>query len=359
MGRTPTKVVVSAQTVIELSKSTLVCTIRCDALVPIRVEDGTGKRAQCNQEIGSWKLFFKHQLKHCHVTKHKGKKVYECRLSRCSAKLHESAEALKKHIESSHMKQPFPCPFANCRPPIPEYGRAMSSVNMFLRKQDLVGHLQLNHSDLLGSELDLRSERLLPSWEPRPPMRPLPAPPDLPSTVLSVSLRMIVDPPPIIPSGWFAHVDVNGASSSRFAPPPTQAPTPWLFPLGTPKTPIGRTPDGRRGLLSRTSSLIMRSSSPEHDDPQYDFSDIAPAHYSDAIRGMDPEEVMRAPYFFVQHVEEDLSMWPDMVRAPPLRQFPVLEAPPPRTSIFHEALKQQVFAQYAQGQDHTAASAPD
>ncbi|KAJ7781003.1 hypothetical protein B0H16DRAFT_1682580 [Mycena metata] len=278
--------------------------------------------------------------------------------------MHENAEALKKHIEASHMRQPFPCPFANCQPPIPEYGRPLSSVNMFLRKQDLVGHLQLNHSDLLGCELDLCSERLLPSWEPRPPKRPLPAPPDLPLTVLSVSLRMIVDPPPIIPSGWFAQVDANGASSSRFfPPPPTPTPTPWLFPLSMPKTPIGRTPDGRRGLLSRTSSLIIPSSSPDNDDPQYDpqynFSDIIPVHYNNTIPGMEPEEFMHAPRFCVQNIGEDISTRPDMVRAPPLREFPVLEAPPPQTSIFHEALKAQVFAQYAQGQDHTAASAPD
>ncbi|KAJ7118045.1 hypothetical protein C8R46DRAFT_1365218 [Mycena filopes] len=365
MGRTTTPttpVVISAETVVELSRNALlVSTIRCDAPISIPQEDGTERRGTCGQEIGSWKMFFRHQLKkHCRITKQKTtrKRVYECRLSKCSAHTHENLDVLRTHIESSHMKQhSFPCPFANCRPLVPEFGRA-APVNMFFKKQDLVAHLQLNHSDLIGHTLDPRSPRLLASWEPRPPARPLPAPPDLPKEpILSMSLRL-PDPPPAIPSGWFARIDANGASSSKLAPPPTPTPTP--FP-GTPKTPTNRT-GAARGLLRASSTLnLIRSSSPEHDGPEYEFEKLEPVYYDEATNSMSRPEVLSAPYFLVQPLggtPAPAAGSPplDMVRAPPLWQVPVPEAPPPPTSIFHEALRIKVFGEYARGQDDTAAA---
>ncbi|KAJ6539584.1 hypothetical protein B0H19DRAFT_1179691 [Mycena capillaripes] len=352
MGRSPT-VVISAQTVVELAKSAVV-PIRCDVVPFVPHKPGTINVSvgnPCGQELGSWKLFLKHQLKK-HISKRKG--VYTCGLNKCSAKIHGSMDSLRAHVESSHMKNvPLPCPFANCKPHIPDFGRP-TPYNMFLREKDLLGHLSSSHPHLIGRELDLRSEQLLPGWEPCSPIRPLPVPPDLPSgKIPTATFRLESVPPPRMRSyAWMMRLDAEGtsSSSSTLAPPPptsTPTPTPSLIPL-TPKTPAGR----GRGLL-RTSSLIRTSSpDPEPDtEPDYDFADLPAVYYDEDARNMVPASILRAPNFIVQRAGGDFADHADLVRSLPMLQAPMPETPPPPTSIFHEALRQQVFLQYALGED--------
>ncbi|KAF8195636.1 hypothetical protein K438DRAFT_779169 [Mycena galopus ATCC 62051] len=182
MGRSVAKVLITQQTVVELAKDALV-PIRCDA-PPMPSKSGetassSSATKTCGLELSSWRLLFRHQYKKHGIKRKGGAFAYTCGLSRCSAHLHQDQEAFKKHVKT-HMKTvALPCPFANCKPHIPEFGRP-TTFNMFLKEKDLIDHLETHHADLIGSELDPRSELLLPSWEPRPPCRPLVPPPDLP-----------------------------------------------------------------------------------------------------------------------------------------------------------------------------------
>ncbi|KAJ7490334.1 hypothetical protein B0H11DRAFT_1020219 [Mycena galericulata] len=224
----PDKVIVSGETVVELAKCALV-PIRCDAPVPVGPDD---KRTYpCSQELSCWKTHFKHSVKK-HSSKrkaHNGVIHYQCGLNKCSAKLHSSSKALKAHIETSHMKTfPLPCPFANCTPPRLDFGRP-EKYYMFMRERDLVSHLKTEHSHLIGCELDVRdSEILLPSWEPRPPARPLPAPPDLPFGSVSVAaLRLAEIKPRSIRSwGWLIRAQAEADAETEDMNANTDTPSP-------------------------------------------------------------------------------------------------------------------------------------
>lgn len=255
---------------------------------------------------------------------------------------------------------PLPCPFANCRPVIPDFGRP-TGHNTFLRERDLIAHLEGQHSDLVGSKLDPRSELLLPSWEPRPPILPLAMPPDLPmGKIPRASFRL--EEPRKMESGWFSRVTADRASTStnRLAPPLTRVPTPslTLIPL-TPKTPAGRRP-----LLPNPSITSVLS---EHDsEPQYDLADLPDVVYDADTGGMARLETtargfgrfhpyqsakvpidIAPPRFAVRRVSDRA----ELVRPLRMPQAPMPEAPPPPTSIFYEELRQQVYTQYALGED--------
>ncbi|KAJ6538567.1 hypothetical protein DFH09DRAFT_1283379 [Mycena vulgaris] len=336
--RRPSEVVVSAQTVVTLAKYALV-PIRCEAMVAANA-DGSGAKAPCGQELSCWKSFFKHQIKK-HTSKrrsHNGA-AYTCRLNKCSAlKEHHSSEALKAHVELSHMKSVFlPCPFANCTPHIPDFGRP-AKYNLFLKEKDLIGHLHLHHADLIGCELDVRCDKLLPSWEPRPPMRPLRAPPDLPTGIVPTATFRIeaLAPRTIRGPGWFFRAtESDSAPSSSLAPPST--------PLAhTPKTPAGR----RRLLRSPAAP----SSAPDHAaEPEHDFDDLESLGFDESTGTMHPA-ALGPPHFVLRRAAERC----ELVRPLPMGEIPLRERPPPPTSIFHEALRQQVFAQYALGESAAA-----
>lgn len=271
---------------------------------------------------------------------------YHCGLNKCSAKQHSSLKAFNLHVETSHMKNvPLPCPFANCVPALPQFGRP-ARYYTFNRERELIGHLNADHADLLGCELDVRdSEKLLPSWEPRPPIRPLPAPPDLPSgTVSTASFRLeYVKPRDIRSWGWLARVEAEAESTSTstnfLAPPST--------PIPMPLTPVPKTPGGRRRLLHSPATQLGPPDG--NTELEYDFADFDSVHYDVATRGMLPANIIAPPHFVVQPVGAGAGV--ELVHAPQMREVPVRERPPPPTSIFHEALRQQVYAQYASGEE--------
>ncbi|KAJ7129416.1 hypothetical protein C8R44DRAFT_978809 [Mycena epipterygia] len=355
MGRS-SKVVVSAQTVVELAKYTLI-PIRCEA--PVKAVDGSVK--PCMQDLNCWHLYHKHQVvKHSSKRKmHGGGITYVCGLNKCSAKLHNSSEALKTHVKLSHMKgNTLPCPFANCEPHIPEFGRR-DEFNMFLRERDLVAHLRRCHEDLIGCEIDLHSELLLPTWEPRLPIRPLPAPPDLPThTIPTATFRLEhLLPRRIYSPAWFIHLESDRnleAVSARhsLALPPTPTPTPMPTPTPVPRTPA----TGRRRLL-RSPVTAASSSPPAHAfETEYDFDDLPEVRYNSGTGILSPAGILAPPHFVVTRT--DAAPHAELVRALPMREVPLRPRPPPPTSIFHNALRQQVFAQYALGES-AATDAPE
>ncbi|KAJ7232205.1 hypothetical protein B0H12DRAFT_1145643 [Mycena haematopus] len=267
--------------------------------------------------------YAQHQYKK-HGTKRKGSAFpYACGLNRCSAHLHETMEAFKSHVETSHMKMlPFHAPY-----------------NVFLKERDLISHFEQNHSDLKGLELDLHSELLLPSWEPRRPIRPLPAPPDLPpGKIHPATFRL--EPPPKMRPDWFSR---------------TPTPSLTLIPLTPkPKPPV-------RPLLRTASVLSVSSAAEREPETQYDFADLPVVGYDQYTSGMVRYEstaqgLLRfhpyaAPrYFVVQPVGAEVERV-DLVRPLPMPQAPMRESALPPTTIFYEALRQQVFAQYALGED--------
>ncbi|KAF7355522.1 hypothetical protein MSAN_01469200 [Mycena sanguinolenta] len=241
-------------------------------------------------------------------------------------------------------------------------------------------------------KLDPRSEMLLPSWEPRPPIRPLPAPPDLPSGKIHPATFRL-EPSPEIPSGWLSRVDAAGASasSSQSASQPlnrTPRPlsrTPTLTPIPHASQPLSRTPTltlipstpkpspGRRPLL-RTSSALSVSSEREP-ETEYDLADLPVVGYDQHIGSMAryesnaqgllrfhpdaavkvPINVLAPPYFDVRRVGTE-SERAELVRPLPMPQPPMRPAPPPPTAIFYESLRQQVLAEYALGEDAPTAS---
>ncbi|KAF7352583.1 hypothetical protein MVEN_01223800 [Mycena venus] len=378
MGRSPTKVVITADTVVDLAKSALV-PIRCDALMPSKPgATGASTTTSCAQELNSWRLLLRHQYKK-HSSKRKGAAFpYTCGLSRCSAHLHQSLDALKNHVEMSHMKNvSLPCPFTNCKPHVYDFGRPMQH-NMFSKEKDLIAHLEQDHSELIGRELDLCSDLLLPSWEPRPPVRLLAPPPDLPfGKIPMAKLRLEGITPRRMRPGLFPRVDADGASSSsnRLAPPPlTRTPTPSLTLI--PATP--KTPSSRRPLLP-TSSVISIASTERESEPQYDCVDLpvvnvdphtgAMARYESEARNLlnfhlHPHHVNRVPIvdilapssIVVRKLDAEFDR-AELARALPMPQAPMAELPPPPTPIFYEALRHQVFADYAKGEGAVSDSA--
>ncbi|KAJ7180350.1 hypothetical protein C8R43DRAFT_972722 [Mycena crocata] len=341
----PSKVTISRQTVVDLSKSAIV-PIKCEAQVS-QGPDGTGPLVACGVVLNSYKMFYKHQVK-----KHSSKKrasagrgaTYICRLNKCSAQFHTSPDSFRKHVQQSHMKTvPLPCPFANCKPPIPNFGRA-APYHSFLKEKDLITHLEQAHSEFIDRDLDARSSALRPSWDPRPPARPLRAPPNLPSDpVPTVQFRLDELPPRDIPSGWFNRLQYQGpgpgSGSSTLGP----SLPPWEL-ESAPKTP--KTP---RGLL-RESSLRTQSQAPDTDGPSVDglpLADLPQVEFNRKSKLMEPPGIMAAPYFVIREElpgSREGGERVDLARPLHMREAPVPVQPPPPTSIFHEALRQHSAA---------------
>ncbi|KAJ7639067.1 hypothetical protein FB45DRAFT_1023811 [Roridomyces roridus] len=329
----PDTVIISAETVVDLAKLTLF-PIRCDAPTPVSQGQGEKRGSQsCGQQLCCWKAFGMHSVKK-HSAKRKtssGGTFYRCLLSKCSGSKFKSAADLKMHVESSHMKLvALPCPFANCAA---EYQR-------FLKERDLVRHLERDHSALLGCQVDLRDRgKLLPGWEPRPPIRPLPAPPDLP-LISPLAMRLEMSPKPRVHSyEWLARAEAEPSTSSQLLPPST--------PLPSSQTPR---PSQLKRLVRtpiRPSSPHSSSSSSSHSDPEYDFDDLPDVTFNEEEGRMSPMGILSPPNFILQRIPGPPL---DLVRPQKPTEAPEHPTEPP-TSLFYPVLKDQVFAMYASGED--------
>ncbi|KAJ7286562.1 hypothetical protein C8J57DRAFT_1708820 [Mycena rebaudengoi] len=325
-GRTVT---ISADGLVDLAKSALV-SHRCEATLFADHEGGAS--VVCGRELACWKSLYKHQLKHCSTRRGPNGSVnYMCRLPKCSAKMHASLKALSSHVELSHMKNvALPCPFANCKPVIPEFGRPPTFTSFF-RPRDLITHVEYIHGEHIGSELDVRStDVLLPNWEPRRPARPLLKPPPLPPSAEFRSAVLLGTPVKVPRAPCF-----TSASTGDTFPPLSQT-------LHAPHTPT------RRRMLRPGGD--EPPSSPPGSEPQFDIADIPMVRYDEEIGLMHPPDAIAPPYLVVQRVDEGFPEYVDLARPVPLSEVPVPEMPPPPPSIFYEVLAKEVYASYAAGE---------
>ncbi|KAJ7441626.1 hypothetical protein B0H11DRAFT_1335387 [Mycena galericulata] len=335
-------ITISADSVVDLAKSTLVLS-PCDALVRTRHKEGKGSEMGiCGQKIGCWKAFHRHQIKHCysrrvgvkttHSCRHASDTVFQlpnggaqyiCQLSKCSAKLHGSVASLQAHIENAHMKNwPLPCPFTNCAPH--SLGFQQPPRITFTRSRDLITHLKEKHADLLGRDIDLNDPILCPRWEPLPPTH-IWAPPPLP---LSNDIQL----------GSLFIGSVTLHSTPRFM---RMISGPNITSLPASHAP--RTPKGRRMLRSHPDHEPSPSI---HPGSHYEFDDLPK---------IDAEitNILGTPHCVVQLIDKGLSR-KDLVRALPICAVPLVARPPPPTSIFYPFLREQVLAEYALGKGAAA-----
>ncbi|KAJ7138140.1 hypothetical protein C8R44DRAFT_766916 [Mycena epipterygia] len=321
------KITISSQTIVELSKSVLL-PIQCDTMVPTNKESSSAlKLAPCGQKISCWRAFHKHQSKHCGRKPSKiGAHHYVCRLSKCSAKLHTSPAALKSHIELSHLKHlPLPCPFTSCVPDVLDFGPTQHFIT-FSRSRDLVMHFEEEHADLIDRELDVSSELLLPRWEPCYPARPLPIPPPVPRSIPPGGI--FLEPIAVKPTPHLTQV----ISASHTSLPVTHTPKP---------------PRHRR-MLGKPS---IRDPSPANQQQsRFEFADLPDVEFNRETNTLSPPDILQAPNFAVQRIGKGLPQRKDLVRPLPMGQVPLIEKPPPPTSIFYDALRRQVYSEYALGQ---------
>ncbi|KAJ7756099.1 hypothetical protein DFH07DRAFT_483637 [Mycena maculata] len=320
------KITITVENVVELSKLVLV-PMKCDTLVRASPKGGmASEMAVCGQKLICWRAFKRHQIKHCQSRKTKSGGVqYICQLSKCTARLHNSMTSLKWHIENSHMKNwPLPCPFTDCDLGFLDFGRPQANTST--RSQDLVVHLTEKHRDLIGRELDIHDKILLPRWEPSPPAH-LQIPPPLPPSDNILFGGLFLGP-------------VTVRSTARLTRVMSAANGTSLPSSHSPKTPK------RRKLLKSDRS---RDPSPDHHRFQYEFEDFPKMEYHPETHCITPPGVLDAPHFAVRNKDEGFPQRRELVRALPILSVPVIEQPPPPSSIFYPALRQQVLVEYALG----------
>ncbi|KAJ7147888.1 hypothetical protein C8R43DRAFT_524901 [Mycena crocata] len=272
-----------------------------------------------------------HQIKHCGTRKNRSGGVhYMCRLTRCSAKLHDSIASLKAHIELSHLKHlPLPCPFTNCDHT--PNNRPLESSKSFNRSQDLAKHLEESHTELMGQELDVCSPLLRSRWEPCPPTHPMTKPPPLP---LSNNIRLgglFVAPIVVRPTARLTRLISNSSTSL----PPSHAPK----------------RAGRRKMLHTPAA--REESPPNSHRHQHEFPDLPDVECNRDTGTVTPTNLLSPPNFVVRATGGAFPKR-DLVRPLPMREMPLAERPPPPTSLFYEKLREQVYGQYAEGETAAA-----
>ncbi|KAJ7154109.1 hypothetical protein C8R46DRAFT_445229 [Mycena filopes] len=336
-------IVISPESVVELSKSVLL-PVECDTLVPAPKEDLAGvkpaKSLPCGQKLNCWKAFSKHcQIKHCTTRRRPngGGVHHVCRLAKCNAKLQLTLTALKSHIEHSHLKHlPLPCPFTRCREKgFPGSGQEPTLLT-FSRPQDLVRHLETQHGDLIGQAVDVDSNILLHRYEPLSPRKSLAKPPPLPLSG-SNGIRL---------GGLFVEAIVV-------------RPTPHLVELISnesthlPSRHLPKRVPRSRMLRHPTSIGTHRTPSTNHNS-EYEFADFPDVEYHRETNILTPPGILDPPWFAVRPVRDGF-LHRDLVRPLPPAN-PPMDAPPPRASIFYDALRRQVMEEYALGRDRTTNS---
>ncbi|KAJ7202292.1 hypothetical protein GGX14DRAFT_463293 [Mycena pura] len=338
-------ITISPQTIVELSKSVLV-SLQCDTLVPTSHDcpgDKSQKMVPCGTQLNCWRTFIKHQTKHCafHRLKPSREVEYICRLNKCSAKVHTSMDALRSHIEHSHLNiSPLPCPFVTCNAGSVAPGRG-SRVHSS-REQDLIQHLQDKHAHLVGREINLHSDLLLPRAEPSSPMHSLPPPPDLP-------------PAASIPPG------------SLFLPPITVPHTPRLTHLVS-RPDSGPLPDAHtplpvpRGRVQQLKPRAVPRSSPSHRRHSNSngsstkcntFADLPAMEWDLPTPPTSTQGILGPPDFKVRRIGKKYPLR-DGVRPLPMLEVPLVERGPPERSLFYDALAKQFFNTCARGEGGAA-----
>ncbi|OAX38978.1 hypothetical protein K503DRAFT_769943 [Rhizopogon vinicolor AM-OR11-026] len=120
----------------------------------------------CSIILNSCYNLTQHTLRHCdRISSIEGQ--YHCRYLRCAGRVHATKDALKAHVDLSHLSRlDISCPIRDC-----EQG--------FSRASQLESHFEVNHKDLVARHVTRTFEQLVPT-----------APP----------VRRVITPPPPLPS---------------------------------------------------------------------------------------------------------------------------------------------------------------
>jgi hypothetical protein len=153
----------------------------------------------CTVILNSWYNLTKHTLRHCdRISNTEGQ--YQCRYLRCAGRLHATKEALKAHVDLSHLSRfTISCPVRDCE-------------QVFPRASQLKSHFETDHEDLVNMRVTRAFDRLVAT-----------APP---------SRRIMTHPPPL-PSQHELH-------KWQFTVPLVSLPPHKRFGLPTPAEPISR-----------------------------------------------------------------------------------------------------------------------
>ncbi|KAG2122119.1 hypothetical protein DEU56DRAFT_832847 [Suillus clintonianus] len=212
----------------------------------------------CTVILNSWYNLTKHTLRHCdRMSNIEGH--YQCRYLRCAGRIHATKDALKAHVDISHLARlTITCPIRDCE-------------QVFPRASQLESHFETDHKDLVNRHVTWAFERLVPT---APPTR-----------------RTVTHPPPL-PS---KHVLEN-----------------WQF-TAAPRVTLRHKPCGPLAPLEPISRKWRRLDAPDEDDCDRD-DHIIPM--DDLVRSNEVVlDVRRKPLSFSE--EQRLSYPQSMPRPPP------------------------------------------
>lgn len=149
----------------------------------------------CTVILNSWYNLTKHTLRHCdRISNMEGQ--YQCRYLRCAGRVHATRDALKAHVDLSHLSRlAISCPVRDCE-------------RVFPRASQLVSHFETDHEDLVNKCVTRTFDRLVAT---APPSRQIVThPPPLPSQHKLHSWQFtapLVSLPPHKPFGPLAPVE--------------------------------------------------------------------------------------------------------------------------------------------------------
>ncbi|KAG1741103.1 hypothetical protein EDB19DRAFT_1828233 [Suillus lakei] len=119
----------------------------------------------CTVILNSWYNLTKHTLRHCdRISNTEGQ--YQCRYLRCAGRVHATKDALKAHVDLSHLSRlTISCPVRDCE-------------QVFPRASQLEAHFETDHDDLVNRRVTWAFERLVATAPPT--QRIVTYPPPLP-----------------------------------------------------------------------------------------------------------------------------------------------------------------------------------
>ncbi|CAK5275370.1 unnamed protein product [Mycena citricolor] len=347
----PLDVVISEETVLNLAKYTLHLNV-CEVGIP---GPGGGQHnfVKCDQDMGCWWLFFWHQIKRHTIVK--GKSFFQCDLTKCSARVHQSEAALHRHVESSHMKGVyFPCPFTDCRSSSSVSGRT-AKPHLYDRERDLIHHIKTKHEAMIGMTLSYMSPLLLPSMRPRP--MSLDPPPALPLDRIPVT-RLRVELSPQIhvrTSGW----QQRAPNLRPHMPMQEQSEASYFTLLPPQGATAGRIKAARRTKLSKASSFSELSQTQnltrakDENECEYDLAMLDEISWDETSRILIPEQATKPPFFDVHPRDKEFER-AVTVSGPVFLPETQLPEHTPKISIFYNVLATRYYKQLADGEEPAA-----
>ncbi|GLB37697.1 hypothetical protein LshimejAT787_0407480 [Lyophyllum shimeji] len=289
-------VTISSESIVELAQATIVPFV-------IRCEWGSG-RDVCNVVVACSEALKKHYHWHLRDLKSKKQKFAQthCQLPRCSAPLQSSFEALRHHLEASHLSRTAVlCPIAGC------------CSGGVLRTSTISKHFLDEHAHLEGTTVRLPSALLKPSWRPFYPSEAVKPPPPLPP-----------DPSPGCVLVTAVPALTRGCRKLLTSPPDSSQLSTSITAVASPRR--------------QSQRQIPKRDKAEDDEDELPIPDFAPLPVYRGSTSYDPQEfvVWRRPTVFEM----------DVARPQRMLEGPFKEAP---RSIFYDVLAKQVEEMKSKG----------